>query len=43
MKWLELAKKLAVLGRIYSLNLISEDEYIATKRKMMFSYNVTGF
>lgn len=34
---LELAKKLAVLGSIFRLGLISEDEYSATKNRIISS------
>jgi len=34
MKNLELAKKLAVLGSIYRMGLISEEEYSVTKKQI---------
>lgn len=43
MKELELSKKLAVLGKIYQMSLISEAEYTAVKNKIMISYNVVSF
>lgn len=42
-KELELAKKLAVLGWIYSRQLISEDEYSRAKQIIMKSYNKVSF
>lgn len=32
---LKLAKKLAVLGRIYALGLLNEDEYAKVKNRIM--------
>jgi hypothetical protein len=42
-KEFELAKKLAVLGRIYRMSLLSEDEYKVVKKKIMREYNVVSF
>ena len=42
-KELELAKKLAVLGKFYCMSLLSEDEYTAVKKRIMREYNVVSF
>ena len=42
-KELELAKKLAVLGKLYCMSLLSEDEYTAVKKRIMRGYNVVSF
>lgn len=42
-KELELAKKLAVLVKIYDMSLLSEDEYMAVKRRIMREYHVISF
>lgn len=42
-KELELAKQLAVLGKIYHMSLLSETEYIAVKKRIMREYNVVSF
>jgi hypothetical protein len=42
-KELELAKKLAVLGKLYCMSLLSEDEYRAVKMGIMREYNVVSF
>ena len=39
----ELAKKLAVLGKLYCMALLSEDEYTAVKKRIMREYNVVSF
>jgi len=43
MKELELSKKLAVLGKMYRMLLISETEYTAVKNKIMQAYNIVSF
>lgn len=40
---LTLAKKLAVLARIYALGLLNENEYIKTRNRIMQEYNVVTF
>ena len=42
MKELVLSKKLAVLGKIYRMSLISEDEYILVKSKILNEYNLVS-
>jgi len=42
-KELDLAKKLAILGQIYHMSLLSEIEYIAVKKRIMREYNVVSF
>jgi len=43
MKELELSKKLALLGKMYRMSLISETEYTAVKNKIMQDYNIVSF
>ncbi|WP_181899303.1 hypothetical protein [Lachnotalea glycerini] len=43
MKELELAKKLAVLAKIYQMELITEAEYATAKNQILNSYNVVSF
>jgi hypothetical protein len=43
MKELELSKKLAVLGKLYRMSLISQDEYLLAKAKIMSEYNIISF
>lgn len=38
-----LAKKLAVLARIYALGLLKEEEYAKVKKKIMQEHNVVTF
>lgn len=38
-----LAKKLAVLARIYALGLLKEDEYTKVKNRIMQEHNVITF
>ena len=40
---LTLAKKLAVLARIYALGLLNEDEYTRTRNRIMQEHNVVTF
>jgi len=40
---LTLAKKLAVLARIYALGLLKEDEYTKTRNRIMQEHNVVTF
>lgn len=42
MKELELSKKLAVLGKIYRMSLISETEYLLVKARVLKEYNVVS-
>ncbi len=42
MKDLVLSKKLAVLGKIYRMALISEDEYLLIKAKVLGEHNVVS-
>ena len=42
MKELELSKKLAVLGKIYRMSLISEEEYLLVKAKILNEYNIVS-
>jgi hypothetical protein len=42
MKELTLSKKLAVLGKIYRMALISEDEYLLIKSKVLGEYNMVS-
>ena len=42
MDTLKLAKKLAVLARIYALGLLNEDEYTRAKNKIMQEHGVAG-
>lgn len=42
MKELALSKKLAVLGKIYRMALISEDEYLLIKSKVLSEHNVVS-
>lgn len=43
MKNLELAKKLTLLGCIFRLGLINEEEYSVTKKRIMMEYNIVSF
>ena len=43
MDTLKLAKKLAVLARIYTLGLLNEDEYTKVKTKIMQEHGVATF
>lgn len=38
-----LAKKLAVLARVYALGLLKEEEYAKVKNKIMQEHNVVTF
>lgn len=40
---LRLAKKLAVLGRIYALGLLNEDEYTKVKNRIMWEHGTVTF
>lgn len=40
---LRLAKKLAVLGRIYALGLLNEDEYTKVKNRIMWEHGIVTF
>ena len=40
---LKLAKKLAVLARIYALGLLNEDEYIKVRNRIMQEHRVVTF
>lgn len=40
---LRLAKKLAVLGRIYVLGLLNEDEYTKVKNRIMREHGIVTF
>lgn len=40
---LRLAKKLAVLGRIYALGLLNEDEYTKVKNRIMREHGIVTF
>ena len=40
---LRLAKKLAVLGRIYALGLLNEDEYTKVKNRIMREHGIVSF
>ena len=40
---LTLAKKLAVLARIYALGLLNEDEYTKVKNRIMWEYGIVTF
>ena len=40
---LKLAKKLAVLGRIYALGLLNEDEYTKVKNRIMREHGIVTF
>ena len=40
---LRLAKKLSVLGRIYALGLLNEDEYTKEKNRIMWEYGIVTF
>ena len=40
---LRLAKKLAVLGRIYALGLLNEDEYTNVKNRIMREHGTVTF
>ena len=40
---LTLAKKLAVLARIYALGLLNEDEYTKARNRIMQEHNVVTF
>lgn len=42
MKELELSKKLAVLGKIYRMSFISEEEYLLVKVKILNEYNIVS-
>ena len=42
MKELELSKKLVVLGKIYRMSLISEEEYLLVKAKILNEYNIVS-
>jgi len=42
-KELELAKKLMVLGWIYHNQLITDTEYISTKKRIMQDYGIISF
>lgn len=42
MKELELSKKLAVLGKMYRMSLISEAEYLLVKSRILREYNVVS-
>ena len=43
MDTLRLAKKLAVLGRIYALGLLNEDEYTKVKNRIMREHGIVSF
>lgn len=43
MDTLKLAKKLAVLARIYALGLLNEDEYTKVKTKIIQEHGVATF
>ena len=43
MDTLKLAKKLAVLARIYALGLLNEDEYIKVRNRIMQEHGVMSF
>lgn len=40
---LNLAKKLAVLVRIYALGLLNDDEYTKVRNKIMQEHNIVTF
>ena len=40
---LKLAKKLAVLGRIYTLGLLNEDEYTKVNNRIMREHGIVTF
>lgn len=40
---LRLEKKLAVLGRIYALGLLNEDEYTKVKNRIMRQHGIVTF
>lgn len=42
MKELALSKKLAVLGKIYRMALINEEEYLIIKSKILSEYNMVS-
>lgn len=39
-RFLQCCKKMAVLGKLYRLELITEHEYIVAKNKILDSYNI---
>lgn len=40
---IEIGKKLAVLGRIYALGLLNEDEYTKVKNRIMREHGLVTF
>ena len=40
MKYLELSKKLAVLGKIYRMKVINESQYLLMKTQIMQQYGI---